>query len=174
MKNRVFVLGAGAIGLALAVHLKLDGRDTVLVRTSIDDFEEEMIPISLITLEDRLINVNVRTVSLERLEHLDGIIVITAKSYANETIATKLGKKTKQSPIVVMQNGLGVEQPFIDAGYAEIYRCILFVTSQMNGEYQIRYRPITTSLIGVIKGSEQSLLKIVEVLNTPGFPFSTE
>ncbi|MFW9768605.1 MAG: ketopantoate reductase family protein, partial [Candidatus Thorarchaeota archaeon] len=25
-----------------------------------------------------------------------------------------------------------------------------------------------------IKGSEQSLLKIVEVLNTPGFPFSTE
>lgn len=174
MKNRVFVLGAGAIGLALAVHLKLDGRDTVLVRTSIDDFEEEMIPISLITLEDRLINVNVRTVSLERLEHLDGIIVITAKSYANETIATKLGKKTKQSPIVVMQNGLGVEQPFIDAGYAEIYRCILFVTSQMNGEYQIRYRPITTSLIGVIKGSEQSLLKIVEVLNTPGFPFSAE
>ncbi len=174
MNDRVFILGAGAIGMALAVHLELENRDVVLVRTSRDDVAEEERSISMMTVKDELVKVDVKTISLEKLEYLDGIIVNAAKSYANEMIAKKIRKKTIQAPIVVMQNGLGVEEPFIDAGFTEIYRCILFVTSQKSEEYQIRYRPITASPIGVIKGSEQNLLKIVELMNTPGFPFSAE
>ncbi len=174
MNDRVFILGAGAIGMALAVHLELENRDVVLVRTSRDDVAEEERTISMMTIKDDLVKVDVKTISLEKLEYLDGIIVNAAKSYANEMIAKKIRKKTIQAPIVVMQNGLGVEQPFIDAGFTEIYRCILFVTSQKSEEYQIRYRPITVSPIGVIKGSEKNLLKIVELMNTPGFPFTAE
>lgn len=174
MSDRVFILGAGAIGLALAVHLKSEDREVILVRTSRDDVVEEVNTISMMNEKDELIKVQVRMISLEKRENLDGIIVIAAKSYANEMIAKKLGKKKIQSPIVVMQNGLGIEQPFIEACISEIYRCILFSTSQMIEEYHIRYRPITASPIGVIRGNSQNLQKIVEVLNTPGFQFSAE
>jgi 2-dehydropantoate 2-reductase len=170
----VYILGAGAIGMALAAHLKLENREVILVRTSRDDVGKETITISMTTAEDEVIDVQVKMISLEKIEMLDGIIVIAAKSYANELIAEKLLKKETGSPIIVMQNGLGVEQPFLTRDFSEIFRCILFTTSQRFGDHHIRFRPITTSPIGVIKGKEQTLQKIVETLHTPGFPFSAE
>ncbi|MHA1925061.1 MAG: ketopantoate reductase family protein [Candidatus Thorarchaeota archaeon] len=174
MNNRVYVLGAGAIGLALAAHLELEKRDVILVRTSRDDVAEDMMTIAMLTAEDEEIEVQVRMISLEKIELLDGIVVIVAKSYANELIAEKLLKRETQSPLVVMQNGLGVEQSFLERGFSEIYRCILFATSQKLGENHIRFRPITSSPIGIIKGNKQSLLRVIETLHTPSFPFSAE
>jgi 2-dehydropantoate 2-reductase len=174
MNDRVFILGAGAIGLALAVHLKNEDREVILVRTSRDDVAEEVNTISMMNEKDELIKVQVQMVSLEKIENLDGIIVIAAKSYANEMLAEKLSMRKSQSPIVVMQNGLGIELPFIEKDFSEIYRCILFSTSQKEEEHYVRYRPITASPIGVIRGDAQKLMKIVEVLNTTGFQFSAE
>jgi 2-dehydropantoate 2-reductase len=158
----------------LSAHLKLENREVILVRTSRDDVGKETITISMTTAEDEVIDVQVKMISLEKIEMLDGIIVNAAKSYANELIAEKLLKKETGSPIIVMQNGLGVEQPFLTRDFSEIFRCILFTTSQRFGDHHIRFRPITTSPIGVIKGKEQTLQKIVETLHTPGFPFSAE
>jgi 2-dehydropantoate 2-reductase len=174
VNDRVYVLGAGAIGLALAAYLKLENRDVVLVRTSRDDVAEKEANISILAAEDEEIDVQVNMISLEKIEHLDGIVVIAAKSYANEMIAEKLTKKKTQSPIVVMQNGLGVEEPFLSAGFSEIYRCVLYSTSQRIEEHMVRFRPISDSPIGIVRGNEQSLQKLVEALHTPGFPFSTE
>lgn len=170
----MYILGAGAIGLALAINLNLESREVILVRTSRDDITEEMNTISMTTAEGDLIKVQVKMVSLDKMEDLDGLVVITAKSYANEMIAQKIAGKRIQSPIVLMQNGLGVEQPYLDAGFSEIYRCILFVTSQMKDEFHIRFRQIVTSPIGVIKGDNQKLQRIIEMLSTSGFQFSVE
>ncbi|MFQ5831387.1 MAG: ketopantoate reductase family protein [Candidatus Thorarchaeota archaeon] len=174
MTDRVYVLGAGAIGLALAAHLKLEHRDVLLVRTSRDDVAEEAITISMKTAEDKLAKVTATMVSLEKKDSLDGIVVIASKAYANEPIAKKLSRKKLSSPLVVMQNGLGVEQPFLKAGFSEIYRCILFSTSQRLDEFVIQFRPVTASPIGIVRGDSQNLQKIVDTLNTPGFQFSAE
>ncbi|MFW9793450.1 MAG: ketopantoate reductase family protein, partial [Candidatus Thorarchaeota archaeon] len=174
MSDRVFVLGAGAIGLALAVHLSNHDREVILLRTSRDDIEKSEVLISMIDADDEIITAQVEMTSLEKVETLDGLVVITAKAFANEIIAKSLGKRKLQSPIVVMQNGLGVEQPFIEAGVPEIYRCILFVTSQKRDDYLIRFRPITQSPIGVIRGDSQGVKRVVDVLHTTGFPFSVE
>jgi 2-dehydropantoate 2-reductase len=160
--------------MALAAHLNLENREVILVRTSRDDVVEDVITISMITADDEITEVQAKMISLEKIEHLDGIVVIAAKSYANELIAEKLTKRKIRSPIVVMQNGLGVEQPFLNGGFSEIYRCILFATSQKLEEHHIRFRPVTTSPIGVIKGNDQTLQEIVKTLHTPDFPFSAE
>jgi ketopantoate reductase len=38
--DRIFILGSGAIGLALAVHLYNNDREVILVRTSRDGLSE--------------------------------------------------------------------------------------------------------------------------------------
>ncbi|MFW9788842.1 MAG: ketopantoate reductase family protein [Candidatus Thorarchaeota archaeon] len=172
MTDRVYILGAGAIGLALAVNLNLESREVILVRTSRADVSKRSSIISMTNADDELVQMQMDMVSLDKLRHLDGIVVNTAKSYANEMIANKLARMRIESPIVVMQNGMGVERPFLDAGFAEIYRCILFSTSQKMDELHIRYRPIAPSPIGIIRGDVQTLHGIVNALNTSGFQFS--
>ncbi len=170
----IYILGSGAIGLALAVNLIHNNNEVILVKISRDDFSEEKKQISMETTSGQISTSSISMVSLSKIKRLNGTILITAKSHANELIASKLRDKKVNSPLVVMQNGLGVEKPFIDKGFAEIYRCILFVTSQTINEYYVRYRPIKPSPIGIIKGNKQNLQGIVNTLNCPNFPFYLE
>jgi len=52
--------------------------------------------------------------------------------------------------------------------------CILYVTSQATSEYDFRFRPVSSSLIGIVNGDESGLKKCVEDLTTDGFPFRPE
>jgi 2-dehydropantoate 2-reductase len=121
-----------------------------------------------------IIKASTNMISLSKVEELNGLIVITTKSYANKILALKLLKKKINSPLVVMQNGLGVEDPFIKKDFSEIYRCILFATSQTLDENFIQYKPVAPSPIGIIKGTNHNLQKIVALLDTPGFQFTEE
>jgi 2-dehydropantoate 2-reductase len=67
-----------------------------------------------------------------------------------------------------------VEQPFFDHGFPEIYRCVLFATSQPVSQNKIRFKPIAVSAVGIIKGNASSLSTIVEKLNSAYFEFKTE
>ncbi|MHA1979399.1 MAG: ketopantoate reductase family protein [Candidatus Hodarchaeales archaeon] len=167
----IYILGTGAIGVALAVNLINHNKNVILVKTSRDDISEEKKQISLEDKQGKIARVSISLVSLNKLKKLNGTIVITAKSHANGKLASKLSGKKVNSPLVVMQNGLGVEKPFIEKGFTEIYRCILFVTSQTTNEYQVRYRPIKPSPIGIIKGNLRKLQEIVNLLTTPDFSF---
>jgi 2-dehydropantoate 2-reductase len=73
-----------------------------------------------------------------------------------------------------MQNGVGVETPFLDAQFSSIYRCVLYVTSQATSEYDFVTRPVTASPIGIISGNETELQTCVEQLTTREFPFRSE
>lgn len=57
------------------------------------------------------ISTSIETISLPGLPHLDGTIVITAKSYANQALALELKGKAATGSIIIMQNGVGVEKP---------------------------------------------------------------
>ncbi len=157
----------------MAVYLANAGRRVVAVRTSRQDVPKGPVTVTAHNGASR-ISTLVETISLSRLATLDGTIVITTKSYANKAIALELKDKAATGPIVIMQNGVGVEKPFLDAQFSPIYRCVLYITSQATSEYDFRIRPITASPIGVIRGDESGLKKCVENLTTDEFPFRSE
>jgi 2-dehydropantoate 2-reductase len=173
MQKDIFIIGSGAIGKALAVILKNEGRNVTLLRGSVDEGESHTEKISVVFEGRTELAADVTVSTLGNFPRLDGIIVLTNKSYGNGGLSRSLKDKTGQSPLVILQNGLGVEQPFIDNGFPEIYRCVLFVTSQLTGN-QLRFKPVSVSPIGLIKGDGSSLSTVVTQLNSQGFQFREE
>jgi 2-dehydropantoate 2-reductase len=172
-KEPIYILGSGAIGFPLAAYLANAGRTVIAVRTSRKDVPKGTLTVTVHNGANR-ISTPVETISLSKLTHLAGTIVIAAKSYANKAIALELKDKAATGPVVIMQNGVGVEKPFLDAHFCSIYRCILYVTSQAISEYDFIFRPVTSSPVGIVNGNESGLKKCVEDLTTDGFPFRSE
>ncbi len=169
--ERVYVLGAGAIGMPLAVHLALSGRQVTAVRTSTGDLASQVVDVTIVGSEGREVTTSVAPASLARLPRLAGVIVVTAKSYANQLIAATLRSKEVAGPLVIMQNGVGVEDPYLALDRARVYRCVLYATGQKHEGGPYHFVPITASPIGAVRGDAQELDELVDVLNTPEFPF---
>lgn len=172
-KETIYVLGSGAVGFPLAAYLANAGRKVIAVRTSKKDIPHGTITVTVRQGENQ-VSVPVETVSLSNLVRLDGVIVIAIKSYANEAIARVLKDKGASGPIVVMQNGVGVERPFVDAQLSPVYRCMLYITSQTVSEHNFTFSLITPSPMGIVSGDDSLLDHYVELLTTPEFPFRAE
>ncbi len=84
----------------------------------------------------------------------------------------------KRGPIIILQNGIGVERPFIEAGFTSVYRCVLYATGQSSGPNEFFFRPITASPIGraYAEGDADGsvLTQCVAALKTESFPFRVE
>jgi 2-dehydropantoate 2-reductase len=175
VSKNIYIVGAGAIGKSLAVNLIHSGRSVTAVRTSNSKYSWDTAKIAVQCNEEMPIEAPVEMVSLSRLQSLsDGIIVITAKATANRLIAAELKRKKATGPIIIMQNGIGVESPFMDSGFSGIYRCVLYATSQEREENFFRFRSVTASPIGTVKGDARELRDIVEQLSTSRFQFRVE
>lgn len=174
MKNNIYIIGAGAVGKALAVFLKLADKKVFLVRGSVDDRASHTEEIRVVLNGQTEISAEIEVSTLSNFPQLDGIIVLTNKSFGNPHLSQTLKDKTNDSPIVLLQNGLGIEQPFIDADFPEIYRCVLFVTSQITSENTVSFKPVSVCPIGIIKGGEDNLDRIVGELNNSTFSFKAE
>ncbi len=172
----IYILGAGTIGLALAAHLVNNDRDIILGRTSNPDVEKSSVLVKINDLgrSNYNLQVQVDVASLAKLDELDGIIVITAKAYANQLIADQLKAKNASAPIIIMQNGIGVERPYQQAGFTEIYRCVLYSGGQKANSYEARFTSLKSSPIGVIEGHQDKLQACLTQINTPGFAFHVE
>jgi len=169
----VYIIGAGAIGKVLAVCLANEGKKVVLLRGSVDNGEthRENIHVTLPSQETIEAEVTIDTFSNYRT--LEGLIVLCNKSFGNAALVNALKDKIGGSPVVLLQNGLGVEQAFM--GFPAVYRCVLFVTSQPVSDTKLNFKPVAVSPIGrVIGGDETSLSHIAAVLNTPYFGFRPE
>lgn len=173
MKNQqtIYIVGAGAIGKALAVTLKTANRNVVLLRASVTEVEEHEENITLFLPDKSEISAKIRISSLNHFQELQGIIVLTNKSYGNKHISRVLKGKAGHSPIVLLQNGLGVEDIFIEDHFPKIYRCVLFATSQLTDTNNVNFKPVSPSQIGIIKGEGYELSEIVYSLNTDAFRF---
>jgi 2-dehydropantoate 2-reductase len=175
MNNQnIYIIGAGAIGKVLATFLILNRKNVRLIRGSIDHQAVVHEKIQVELSDHRILEASVEVSTLSNFDALDGIVVLTNKSFGNENLSTLLKSKIGTSPIVILQNGLGVEQPFTENGFPEIYRCVLFATSQPLSQSTIRFKPVSVSLIGTIKGNHATLSSIVSALDTPNFQFKAE
>jgi 2-dehydropantoate 2-reductase len=173
--NKIYIVGAGAIGMSLAVNLIQSGRNVTAVRTSHRQDSWDTTKIVVQCNENPPMEASVETVSLSRLESLpEGIIVITAKATANRLIASELKQKKANLPVIILQNGIGVESPFLESGFPHIYRCVLYATSQEREENYFRFRSVAASPIGAVQGVGRELENIVEQLNTSNFQFRAE
>jgi 2-dehydropantoate 2-reductase len=174
MNDNIYIIGAGAVGKALAVFLKLENRQVFILRGSVDDRSRYTENLSIELPGETRLAAGVEIGTLSSFPKLDGLIVLTNKSYGNENLSRRLKDKTGLSPIVMLQNGLGVEQCFINENFPEIYRCVLFTTSQTVSPNHLSFKPVAASPIGTIKGNERGLRRIVEQLDTPHFSFKAE
>ena len=169
----LYIIGNGVIAKALAVALVINGKEVTILRGSVDDksvYSEEV----QVEVADTLLQADVTISSIGNYEELDGIILLTNKSFGNPKLADKLRFKTKQSPIVFLQNGLGIEKSFVDYGFNELYRCVLFATSQSVSQNKVRFKLVAASPVGIIRGSESILSDTVKQINTNIFSFRTE
>lgn len=166
----IYILGCGAVGFPLAVFLVKAGRRVLAVRTSQSEVPERIIDVTVRCGKSR-ISAPIETTSLVALDRLDGTIVVAAKAHANRAIASALRDKGAIGPIVIMQNGVGVEEPFVRAHLSPIYRCIVYATSQATSARAFDFRAVTGSPIGVVEGSRSGLAECISNLTTSQFPF---
>lgn len=173
MGENICVLGCGAVGLALSAFLASEGKNVLAVRTSENAIAAGKINVT-VNVPGSVLRIPIQTTSLSALPKLNGIAVVTAKAHANRAIASALLAKDFHGPIALMQNGLGVEEPFVEAGFGQIFRCVLYLTSEVSGTNEVRFRTVASSPLGQVKGSESSQIARVEALSTGHFPLHLE
>ena len=175
MQNPIYIVGAGAIGMTVAVFLKHSGKEVILLRGRRGSpLEIENTGLTVDCSNGTNLTASIPICTLEQVEFMQGIVLITSKSFGNPELAQRLNGKTGQSSLVLLQNGLGIEEPFLEAGFPEVYRCVLMATSQVQAPYNVRYKPVAASPIGVIRSRESRLVELVKQLSTPEFPFRAE
>lgn len=173
--KKIYIIGYGAIGKVLAVALKLNGHEVCIIRGSVADAPPQLQEIIVESPSGNWPPTGISISSFQEFQSLeDGIIVLANKSFGNAQLSETLQSKVLNAPIVIMQNGLGVERPFIEKGFSNIFRTVLFATSQNLEDGHVRFKPVAPSAVGLIKGNEQMLNEIVENINTEQFPFRTE
>ncbi|MCB0278620.1 MAG: 2-dehydropantoate 2-reductase [Calditrichaeota bacterium] len=170
--SRIYIIGAGAIGRVLAVLLAEAGRDVVLIQNRAEQPFQRKETITLRVNDTQIISADIELTALANHQQLDGIIAICTKSFTNADLANQLKAKSGDSPLILMQNGLGVENAFIDAKFPELYRAVLFVTSQFNDAGEVSFKPVSTSPLGAIKISSSDVEAIVSQISTDIFPFA--
>lgn len=174
ISNTIYIIGAGAIGKSLAVFLKMAGKQVVLLRGSVEEGSTQIENIRIEAENGLVHETEIAIATLGSFPTLNGIVVLANKSYGNQYLATALKSKAGSSPIVLLQNGLGVEKPFMTNDFPEVYRCVLFVTSQIINQTSIRFKPVATCPVGLVKGHAKNRDNIVQQLYTPHFRFKSE
>ena len=174
MQKTIYIIGYGAVGKALAVSLTLSGRNVIILRGRPDNTLSRVENVQVDTPGKPLLEAKIEINTVDNFQQLDGIVVLTNKSYGNGSLVEALKNKTGNSPVVLLQNGLGVEQVFTKNGFPEVYRCVLFITSQAVSANRVSYKPVAISPIGIVSNKSTTLDAVVEALNTPSFPFKVE
>jgi 2-dehydropantoate 2-reductase len=174
MESSIYIIGAGAIGKTLAVFLKRNNKRVVLVRGTVDEIVQYCEKITVLLNDNSELEAEIEVTSLSNLTRLNGIILLTNKSYGNDDLARKLKDKVGHSPIVLLQNGLGVEQPFLRNEFPEIYRCVLFATCQNITESKISYKPVSVSPVGEVSRQQTYLKYIIDLIDSADFKFKAE
>ena len=118
LNKPIFIIGNGVIAKALAVALAINGKKVTILRGSVEEKSAYAENIQVET-GGKILSAEIMVSSMNNYDGLDGIILLTNKSFGNPELATKLKFKTKKSPIVFLQNGLHIENSFIEQDFSE-------------------------------------------------------
>lgn len=169
----VTIIGCGAVGYPLAAFLAAQGREVTAVRAGNAEAAVGMREIT-VRLGGEVLRAEVRSVRLSEVKRLEGIIVIAAKAFANPDLARRLEELPTNGPIVVFQNGLGVERAFLNRSWSGVLRGVLYMTSQPVSECEFSFHAVAPSPLGVMEGDPALLPSCVEAINTSQFPLRAE
>ncbi len=170
-KSKIYIVGSGAIGKALAVFLQQENKQVVLVRGSVDNIPDVEDTITIVG-KDNTFQQRITTTTFSGILAINGIVLIATKAFANAEIAGKLRDKEGDFSIVLLQNGLHVERPFQE--FDKVYRCVLFSTSQITGDNKVTFKSVTSSPVGNLQGNNDGLEDVINKINTPYFSFHSE
>ena len=170
--SAIYIIGSGAIGKSIAVFLQQDNKKVVLVRGSVDHKSEKEIMIRVVNQDNQEFHQNITTTTFSNLDSIHGIVLITVKTHANAAIAKKLMKVKGVFSITLLQYGLNIERPF--ESFDEVYRSVIFSTSQVINGNTVRFKAVSDSPIGTIKGNRSKLDSTIKQIHTPYFGFRSE
>lgn len=167
----IYIIGSGAIGKALAVFLKRKKKSVQLVRGSVDHVPNQESLLTVVGKNDTFTE-RITTTAFSNLSVVNGIVLVTTKTFANAQIAQKLSAVKGDFSIVLLQNGLNIERPF--KNFNNVYRCVLFSTSQLMSNNEVRFKSVTASPIGNLEGKNEVLDDLIGQISSPQFEFRKE
>jgi 2-dehydropantoate 2-reductase len=170
----IHIIGAGAIGQALAVCLKNVSKEVILIRGSVDDQPDTIQRLRLQLPDGNKLSADIPIQTFSQFTELNGPVLVTTKSYGNKGIAAKIAALHRVGPIVLLQNGLNIERPFLAHRFPALYRCVLMVTSQFTGDGSITFKPVNTCPVGGVAGDISAINPLVEQLDNTWFRFNAE
>ena len=86
-ESTIYILGAGAIGKALAVFLKQAGRPVILLRGSVDHQPSRTERLRVELADQTGLEADVEISTLSHHPTLTGTLILTNKSFGNERLA---------------------------------------------------------------------------------------
>jgi len=174
MKNGISIIGGGAIGFALAATLQSEGRNVVVYRVTSPDSGLSLQKVSVRLADGSILDQNIATESLSATTELDGIVLVTAKAMGNSQIAELIKPSCVSVDVILLQNGLGVESPFLGKHFRSISRCVVYITAERleSGEYTARM--VKPSPIGLIEKNGIVKSDICEFISSRNFQFYEE
>lgn len=171
----MYIIGFGAIGKALAAFFAAEGKPVTVIRGSVNDGSTTQEEVVIELADGTVMKQTIPVYTLNAVDQIDGIVMVTTKSFGNKELSLKLSSRLgNKTPVVILQNGLNVEAPFISQGFPHIYRCVLFATSLILPNGAVRFRPVTDSPVGLIEGDIATMQHLIAEINTPYFRFKPE
>lgn len=166
----LFIVGGGAIGFSLAAHLNASGKlaEVLRIHTSAVGVTQK---ITVKSSDGCVLEQSVISKPLSSMRSIKGLLLITAKANANEYLADVLSKNASAIDIVLMQNGIGIERPFLNKGFRSVSRCVVYITAEKIQEGTYTARMVKPSPIGLLEGIDEKTTNIADVINTKALCF---
>lgn len=171
--SRIQIVGCGAVGVPLAASLARAGREVVAIRARDVEAPSAVLDVK-VSISGDSFDLPLEFCGLSGLRNTGAPIVIATKAYSNASLAKHLKHAGITSPLVLLQNGLNVERPFLECGFPEVYRGVLYVVSEGDLGAGFRFHPVAASPIGIVEGTWGEFHRCLAVLGSPGFPFRAE
>ncbi len=172
-QGAINILGGGAVGAPLAAFLTKAGRSVVLLRSN-GDGSGSRHETFVVRGDSSSLAVVIEERAFAESGKPEGWVVVAAKAHANAAIANELASRSFTGPIVLLQNGIGVERPFVEAGFRQLIRGVLYITSQRNADRDFTLRAPRPSPLGLVAGPPDLLARALEILHVPEIPFVGE
>ncbi len=170
----VSIVGGGAIGFSLAVHLRAAGKDVTVLRVGTGYRHPEVQTVVVQSGDGSTLTQEIASRPLSSASPLSGLVVLAAKANANTALAHVLAANAGAIDLVLMQNGIGVEKPFMGRHFRSLSRCVVYITAEMAGPGRYTARMMKPSPVGLVEPADVPMKALVATLCTPGLAFSEE
>lgn len=170
----IFIVGGGAIGFPLAAHLQAAGRAVTVLRVQDGSAQPTTQTIVVRSGEGTELKQAIACRPLAQMPTIGGLVVLATKANANERLAQTLAAHAPAIDLVVMQNGIGVERPFLGRQFRSLARCVVYITAEKIGPQRYTARMVKPSPIGLIETGGKPAADVVAALSTPGLAFCAQ